>query len=218
MKVLTLAQFILACSLSSEPDVEDTLYRVVMATSQGHPHWIQTHDGHLYTPENQERAERMLSGLLGVPGARVHVGVAALPSQRLMKQTLEPERALDACTNIGLASLELEPLLGKKTRKDIQAYHEALATYYAPGEPESLEALSFGARVLAIEDVDVREEAERDDPMPGPTFTLSRSMFYEEGTPLQQEEPTHEPVVPESQPASVQTTKEETTTSQKEGI
>lgn len=198
---LTLAQFILACSLSQEPRVEDMLYRVVMATSQGHPHWMLTHEGHIYTPENKARAEHTLSGLLKAPGARVHVGVAALSSLRLKDHTREPERALDACTNLKIASLELEGVLpSTKKRKHVQALHEALAMYYDPGHPEGLAALSFGARVLAIDAIDVRKEAVSESPEPGPTFELNRSLFYDEGTP-EQPTPSVPPTPPESQPA-----------------
>lgn len=199
MKVLTLAQFILACSLSAEPQVEDTLFRVVHATSKGHPHFLLTHEGHVYTPEDRARAKRTLQGVLDVPGARVHIGVASLTSQRLKTLRIEPHEALDPCTNIGIASLELESLLDASTRKSTQALHEALATYYAPNNSDGLEAISFGARVLVIKKVDVQKEAENDDPEPGPTFTLERSAFYEEGIPSPKEEP-REPV-PESQPA-----------------
>lgn len=181
MKLVTLAQLILACSLSSEPEVENTLYQVVMVGSQGAPYFIQTGQGHTYLPKTRERAETLLSGVLAVPGARVHIGLSALPSSRLKAHTLEPERALDACTNVGIASLELEALLQDATT--LQARHEALAAYHAPDDPTSTTALAWGARVLASPEVDVREEAESDTPREGPTFKLVRSAFYAGGEP-----------------------------------
>lgn len=182
MKGITLAQLILACSLSSEPHVEDTLYRVVMATSQGHPYWMATDEGHLYTPETLGRAQGMLKGFQDAQHT-VHIGLAALSSERLKDATLEPSRALDACTNIGIASLELESVLPLSSKKP-QEMHEALALYFMPAHPTSLAALSMGARVLAIKQVNVREEADAEHPLPGPTYQLERSLFYEQGKPV----------------------------------
>lgn len=177
---ITLAQLILACSLSASPHVNTTLHRVVMASSKGHPHWIATSRGHVYTPESLARASAVLEGL---PHERFHLGLAALPGSRLRAMDVPLTRALSPCTNIGLASLEFETLLTSSTTKHIQAMHEALAAYAYPDSPEEVVALSFGARVLAMEEIDVEEEALSDDPRPGPTYQLEQELFSGHGTP-----------------------------------
>lgn len=174
MTTLTLAQMILACSLSSSPHVEDTLYRVVMASSQGQPYWMATSQGHVYTPETQERAESILEGM---KSGEVHIGLAALSMTRLIQQDIVPTRALETCTNLGIASLELEAVLTPETKRSVQVMHEALALYYDPRQPDGLGAISFGARVLAITHVNVQEEAYAEYPLPGPTFILKRGVF-----------------------------------------
>ena len=177
---ITLAQLILTCSLSASPHVNTTLHRVVMASSKGHPHWIATSKGHVYTPESLARASAVLEGM---PHERFHLGLAALPSSRLRAMDVPLTHALEPCTNIGLASLEFETLLTSSTTKHIQAMHEALAAYAYPDRPEDVVALSFGARVLAMEEVDVEEEALSDDPRPGPTYLLEQELFSGHGTP-----------------------------------
>lgn len=180
MSTLTLAQLILTCSLSASPHVNTTLHRVVMASSKGHPHWIATSKGHVYTPESLARASTILEGL---PHERFHLGLAALPSSRLRAMDVPLTHALSPCTNIGLASLEFETLLTSSTTKHIQAMHEALAAYAYPDSPEDVVALSFGARVLATEEINVEEEAISNDPRPGPTYQLEQELFSGHGTP-----------------------------------
>lgn len=161
MSTMTLAQLILACSLSSSPHVHNTLHRVIMASSKGQPYWIATSEGHVYTPEHVTRAEAIIEGL---PNQELHIGLAALSRVHLERLDVTFTQAFDVCTHVGIASLELEGVLTAKTRSHVQAMHEALATYYDPRTPDSLSALSFGAKVLAMQEIDVEEEASSETP------------------------------------------------------
>lgn len=183
MTTMTLAQLILACSLSSSAHVHDTLHRVVMASSQGHTFWIATSTGHVYTPAHLERALSIVDGL---DTQTLHLGLAALSTTHLKRLEFEPAHAMDSCTNLGMTSLELERVLPKKgARTAIQAMHKALALYYSPLEPEGMGALSFGAKVLATPTIDVSKEAASEHPSSGPTFTVSLDLFGGQGAPLE---------------------------------
>lgn len=179
---LTLAQLILACSLTERPDVQDTLYNVVLAASAGQPYIV--HDlttGEHYQSTTPSRVQAIREGL-----EREHhelrLGLAALSSRSLTEARLTDSRAFDVCTQIGLASLQLEGHLSAG-HASLDARHQSLAKYYDPEHPESFQALDFGARVLALAPVDVSAEADAEHPRPSPTYVIEKSAFFGSGTP-----------------------------------
>ena len=188
MKTWTLWQLIVACSLSqAEPEqaghVEDVLYRIIMATSQGNPLWVgDVQSQSSFAPSTHEEAVEITHTLLQ-RGGRTHVGLAALAPETMRRWRIGPAQALDACTNIGIASMALEARLGPRTQRDEDELHVQLADYFVPGDPDRLEAMGMGAKVLTIRPVDVSTQARSAQPKAAPRYPARQKMFFGEGTP-----------------------------------
>lgn len=186
---MTLWQLILVCSLAGEPHadrVEDTLYRVIMASSQGNPLYI--HDATTqrdYAPVTGEEAEAIAEELAAA-GHSIHVGIGALPLAVLERERVGTSRALDACTNIGVASLALKEVFTKTNPRgmsELNKLHMRLGAYWSPDDPESVSAFSFGARVLQVEPADVSEQARAARPKPAPRYPKPQHIFFGGGAP-----------------------------------
>lgn len=201
MMHVTLAELITMCSLASTPNihhVHDTLHRVVLAHSGGDALKIlDATTGATYKPADVRAATHIIAGL-EAGSHRVHVGLAGLSSQLRRRLGVEPRRALDPCTNIGFATLELERVLTKKTRSDVDALHRALASYFHPSDPTHLQALDWGSRVLLVPRVSVRTQidAPLDARSPTVTFTLSQSPIFPSGGQPPSDEPPKAPDKP----------------------
>lgn len=186
---MTLWQLILVCSLAGEPHadrVEDTLYRVIMASSQGNPLYI--HDATTqrdYAPVTRDEAEAIAEELAAA-GHHIHVGVSAVPLAVLERERVGTSRGMDACTNIGVASLALEEVfteINPRGASELNKLHMRLGAYWAPDDPESVAAFSFGARVLQIEPVDVSQQASASRPKPAPRYPKPQNIFFGGGGP-----------------------------------
>ncbi len=176
----TLVELILACSVSTSPVVEDTLYRVVMGHASGHT--LTVHDVHTqenFTLDKSERAVALAQGLAKA-GHPVRLGMVALPYRWVIEEMrLDAESTLDACTQIKLSSELLEQAIKKEGSKTEDQLHRALARYYMPDDPESLEAIDWGARILLVEQVDISRAHDSNTPLPGGIYKLERSAFFE---------------------------------------
>jgi len=136
-----------------------------------------------YTPTHPKEAAASVAGVEA--GAhRVHVGRAGLSSPLRRRLSVEPKDALDPCTNIGLATLELERVLGRKSKpKDADALHRALAMYFRPDKPDHLQAIDWGSRVLLVPHVSVRAQVDAppDARIATVTFALEGSAIFPDG-------------------------------------
>ncbi len=168
---MTLAELILMCSLASSPHVQDTLYRVVLAHSGGQPLTIvDATTSRTYQVTDPARAA-LIAGRLEDSGHRLHIGVAGLSNHLRFRLQITPGDALKPCRNIGFASLELERVLTQRTKRDIDALHRALAHYFDPNNPEHLQAIAWGSRVLATPRVSVKQQVHAQGPNRLPTIT-----------------------------------------------
>ncbi len=188
MNVVSLAELIMACALSPSAEVHDHLYNVVIVQSQGHPLFLQSAQGHTYAPDSAKDAIAIVKGF---DEARMsyRIGVAGLSNHALEGYKLSTDDALDACQNIGAASLVLEDLfITHDVSKGTSAMHKALAAYYDPHDPDGLEAITFGARVLARQDVSVERLALDQQaglkPVTGPTFKMPARLFFDDSPSL----------------------------------
>lgn len=179
-------QLIMACSLAHGPGhahVEDVLYRVIMATSQGNPLAIHDATTHaVYTPSGPREAAQIIDGLRR-QGHALHIGLAALSEDWRTQYKLSGARALDSCANVGVASLALEEVLSPAAQRDDDALHAQIATYWSPRDPTSVDALTWGARVLMVSPVDVSAQAQAAAPRPAPTYMGRARMFFDGGAP-----------------------------------
>ena len=187
MTHVTLAELITMCSLASAPNpdhIHDTLHRIVLAHSGGLALTVlDATTSTAYAPTHPKEAAAIVAGL-EASSHRVHVGLAGLSSPLRRRLFVEPEHALDPCTNIGLATLELERVLGRKdTPRDTDALHRTLATYFRPEKPDDLQAIDWGSRVLLVPHVSVRAQVDAppDARVATVTFTLSGSAIFPDG-------------------------------------
>lgn len=186
MTHVSLAELITMCSLASSPSpdhVHDTLYRVVIAHSAGAPHMVlDATTSQTYTPHDPARAAAIVARL-EASSHKVHVGLAGLSSHMRARYSVTPAEALDPCTNIGFASLELELVLTRKTRKDPDALHRALAAYFSPEGSDHLQAIDWGSRVLTVPPVSVAEQVDAVGSRRHPTvtFTLQGPSIFGQG-------------------------------------
>jgi len=204
MTHVTLAELITMCSLATSPNpdhVHDTLHRVVLAHSKGNSLTIlDATTSTTYAPGDVRKAAAIVAGL-EASAHRVHVGLAGLSSTLRRRLGVDVEHALDPCTNIGFASLELERVLGKKKPADVDALHRGLAAYFHPKQPTHLQAIDWGSRVLLVPHVSVRAQvsAPASARAPTVTFSLGRSSIFPDGgtpkTPPKKSPPTPSPPV-----------------------
>lgn len=184
--MINITTLILACSMSSSPQINDLMYRIITAHSGGHAYFItNSSTGLSYRPETPQLALAMATGL-AQSGHQIELGLTGLPQSTMERWKLSPAQAFEACPHIKVASLELEELIERADFRNEDRLHKKLAAFHQPDSPQSAQAIDWGAKVLAIEPISLEQE---DSARPGGQYTLYRSPFGKGGQILQTEPP-----------------------------
>lgn len=187
------ARVIVTCALSSSgqgaPEhVESLLYRIASVNTRDalHAHTvIDATLGRRHEATSVSEAAGIARALVDA-GHTVHLGPMGLPPQTRARYRLSVEQSLDVCKAVGVASLELERLVTPSIASRDELLHIALSAYWSPDDPDDLQAIEWGARVLATPTADVAHLArqapagttpQRRDRVP------RRRVFFEPGVP-----------------------------------
>lgn len=191
MLKVTLTQLIMTCSLatsSHKADVEETLYKIVTASSYGAQGGVtQTvtvvEDATTrarYEPTSSHKAAALASGLLA-EGHALRLGLTSLHSDHWATYRQPTPRAFTACANIQVASIVLDELFMRHPPTRRKSLHRALAAYHDPQAPQSFDAIEWGAMVMATP-CPPRSAWREERGKPGP-YTLKRSLFFHAPAP-----------------------------------
>lgn len=175
LQTLTLPGLILACSASPMPQVHSTLHRISVAHSRGNATYVfNASTMKAYSNLAGEKQATSIIKQLAAAKHDVHVGLTGLSPQAIARWKVTPSMALDACTNIRVASLELRHLGVGRLRE--QRLHRVLARYWQPLAPTSMEAIDWGAAVLHQPILNVAKEVNNPAQQASAVYTVKRTL------------------------------------------
>lgn len=189
MTRVTLAELIMHCSLASGPEaghVNDTLYRVVIATSHGAPYSVT--DATTGVAHREYDLDAVTTRVLELErmGHDVRIGLAGIPMSHVRELGRDVRQSLEPCVHVAMASVRLESVLTKASTSRVDTLHFELARYWSPKAPESAQSIAWAARVLAVpaKRLVVLYEAAIDGRSSQPRiYSMSRSPFPAGGHP-----------------------------------
>ena len=148
---LTLPALIVACSATQRSDVQDTLYRIAIAHARGQQNYFYNASTDKSYVNRMDLYEKLVAAK-----HKVHLGLMSLSRPQIDRYRLKSARAVDVCTNVKIASMELARLMPRKTSET--GLHKVLARYFDERDPNSTSAIDWGAMVLAQPRVSVKAQ------------------------------------------------------------